>query len=174
MMQKFHRLARSDSSQDAIGRALWARLSSVCGQKGHPAETFTHGTSMKLLFIDSLNLAATVEPLAPWPGQRAVRNEGHHSAELLQCTQPDANDEAPDSRYWTAYDHFMLEREARARRREYVYGLIAKAWRALVERRARGGASPRRPRATAGTDVPSLWARTATDAHQRQTVSAGD
>jgi len=31
-----------------------------------------------------------------------------------------ANDEAADSRYWTTYDHYMIEREARAPRREYV------------------------------------------------------
>jgi hypothetical protein len=93
---------------------------------------------MKLLSINSLNLAATVEQLAPLPRQRVVRDETHQRADLVQCTQSDANGEAPDPRYWTAYDHFMLEREARARRREHVYGLIAKARRALVEWLARG------------------------------------
>jgi hypothetical protein len=55
---------------------------------------------------------------------------------LLQCTQ--ANGEAPDPSYWTEYDHFMLEREARAKRREYVYARIARAWRRLAARVARG------------------------------------
>jgi len=55
---------------------------------------------------------------------------------LLRRTQ--ATGEAPDRRYWTEYDHFMLEREARARRREYVYGLIARGWRRLATRVARG------------------------------------
>ena len=86
---------------------------------------------MKLLSIDRLNLAATVEQIVLWSGPRAVRSETHHNADLLQCTQPDANDEAPDSRYWTTYDHFMLEREARAQQREYIYGLIARGWRRL-------------------------------------------
>jgi hypothetical protein len=86
----------------------------------------------------SINLAATVEQLAPWPRERTLRNEAHHSVDLLQRTRPGANDETPDSRYWTAYDHFMIEREARAMRREYVYGLIAKAWRRVVDRPARG------------------------------------
>jgi len=33
-------------------------------------------------------------------------------------------DEKPDSRYWLDYDYFMIEREARAVRREYVYALL--------------------------------------------------
>jgi hypothetical protein len=37
----------------------------------------------------------------------------------------------PDQRYWTAYDHYMVEREARAMRRVYVWTLLAKAWMAL-------------------------------------------
>jgi hypothetical protein len=65
---------------------------------------------------------------------------------LLQCTQSgeDTEDE-PDVRYWTANDHFMVEREARAAPSAYFYGLVAKAWRNLVKRL-------RRPRklATAG------------------------
>jgi len=55
---------------------------------------------------------------------------------LLQCTQ--AAEDAPDRRYWTEYDYFMLEREARAKRREYVHGLIARGWRRLAARIARG------------------------------------
>ena len=40
-------------------------------------------------------------------------------------------DHVPDQSYWTAYDHFMVEREARSARRAYVWALIAKAWSAL-------------------------------------------
>ena len=31
----------------------------------------------------------------------------------------------PDSSYWTAYDHYMIEREARAYRRAYVCSTLA-------------------------------------------------
>ena len=40
----------------------------------------------------------------------------------------------PPEWFWTDYDHFMFEREARAQRREYVYRLIARAWRKLEQR----------------------------------------
>ena len=33
--------------------------------------------------------------------------------------------EAPDPVYWTAYDYYMIEREARALRREHLYTMIA-------------------------------------------------
>jgi hypothetical protein len=42
----------------------------------------------------------------------------------------DASD-TPDPSYWTAYDHYMVEREARAMRRVYVWTLLARAWAAL-------------------------------------------
>lgn len=32
---------------------------------------------------------------------------------------------APASSYWTAYDHYMIEREARAYRRAYAYSMVA-------------------------------------------------
>ena len=40
-------------------------------------------------------------------------------------------DDVPDQRYWTAYDHFMVEREARAMRRDFVAALFAKVWSAF-------------------------------------------
>ncbi len=33
--------------------------------------------------------------------------------------------EAPDTAYWTAYDYYMAERDARARRRAHLYSLVA-------------------------------------------------
>jgi len=36
-----------------------------------------------------------------------------------------------DPSYWTAYDHYMVEREARALRRAYTWSLIARGWQAL-------------------------------------------
>jgi hypothetical protein len=35
-------------------------------------------------------------------------------------------EEKPDSRYWLDYDYFMIEYEARAVRREYLYALLAR------------------------------------------------
>ena len=37
----------------------------------------------------------------------------------------------PDSAYWTEYDHYMIEREARAYRRAYVCSTVAKVFRQL-------------------------------------------
>jgi len=42
--------------------------------------------------------------------------------------------EAPDKSYWTAYDHFMAEREARAMRNAYAAAMLASLWRAIRAR----------------------------------------
>ena len=47
------------------------------------------------------------------------------------------DDEAPDRRFWTAYDHFMIEREARAMRREYAYSVLRSWLRKWMAPRAR-------------------------------------
>jgi hypothetical protein len=39
------------------------------------------------------------------------------------------NEERPDIRFWTGYDHFMVEREARALRRRELCALSAGLWR---------------------------------------------
>jgi hypothetical protein len=63
------------------------------------------------------------------------------------------DDDAPDRKFWTAYDHFMIEREARAMRREYTYALLRSWWQrstTLASRFVSGassGARPVRPRA---------------------------
>ena len=36
----------------------------------------------------------------------------------------DFNEERPDVRFWTEYDHFMVIREARAMRRKYLRALV--------------------------------------------------
>ena len=90
---------------------------------------------MNLLSIDRLNLAAITEQLVPWEAPRSMPTQSHHSLDLLQCTP--TGSEAPDPRYWTEYDYFMLAREARAKRREYVYALFARAWGRLAARLAR-------------------------------------
>jgi len=86
---------------------------------------------MRLLTTD------TLDPL-PMVGPRSIMTRAPHTThadpELLHRTHTVANDEAPDSRYWTTYDHYIIERQARAIRREFVYGLITNAWRRLRER----------------------------------------
>ena len=86
---------------------------------------------MRLLSTDTLDPAA----MAGLPSiiTRAPHTT-HAGPELLHRTSTVANDEAPDSRYWTTYDHYNIERQARAIRREFVYGLITNAWRRLGER----------------------------------------
>ena len=89
---------------------------------------------MRLPSVDTMNLASDIEQLSLWSDRPRAPDMTHDSPELLQCTPTVANDEVADSRYWTTYDHYMIEREARALRREYVYGLIANGWRRLRER----------------------------------------
>jgi hypothetical protein len=89
---------------------------------------------MRLLAINALNPASNTKQLRLWTNGQPAPDKTHDSAELLQRTPTVSDDEGPDSRYWTAYDHFMIERQARALRREYVYRLIANGWRRLRER----------------------------------------
>jgi len=89
---------------------------------------------MRLLAINALNPESNIQQLTLWTSGQRTPDKTHDSAELLHRTQAASNAEVPDSRYWTAYDHFMIERQARALRREYVYRLIANGWRRLRER----------------------------------------
>jgi hypothetical protein len=65
-----------------------------------------------------------------------------------------AHDETPDRRFWTAYDHFMFEREARAMRREYVYALLARFARRIAVRARRIAARVRVELVHAGAQPP--------------------
>ena len=89
---------------------------------------------MRLLTMDALNLAPTLKQLSLWSDRQRAPDMTHDSPELLQRTPTVANDEVADSRYWTTYDRYMIEREARALRREYVYRMLANGWRRLRER----------------------------------------
>jgi hypothetical protein len=44
------------------------------------------------------------------------------------------NEEQPDVSYWTAYDHFMVEREARALRRRHVRATVERMLLRLLRR----------------------------------------
>ena len=98
---------------------------------------------MRLLTKETLNLGPTVKQLSLWSERQSAPDMTHDSPELLQCTPPVANDEVADSRYWTTYDHYMIEREARALRREYVYrcSRMDRAGCASIWRRNSGDAS---------------------------------
>src|SRR5213593_4811699 len=100
-------------------------------QEGHHPEVVTQGSSMRSLTTD------TLDP-PPMVGLRSIMPRASHTTHagpgLLHRTPTVANDETPDSRYWTTYDRYIIERQARAIRREFVYGLITNAWRRLRER----------------------------------------
>ena len=55
------------------------------------------------------------------------------------------DDETPDRRFWTAYDHFKIEQEAHAMRRAHVYAMLRNAWQRVAIALARAGAQPQRP-----------------------------
>jgi hypothetical protein len=44
---------------------------------------------------------------------------------------PSTKGDTPDPSYWTAYDHYMIEREAHAMRRVYAWTMLANAWSSL-------------------------------------------
>jgi hypothetical protein len=58
-------------------------------------------------------------------------------------------DEAPDPRYWTAYDIHMIERDARAMRRAQVYSMLAALWGRLRRRTFVVGGSAQTERSVA-------------------------
>lgn len=49
----------------------------------------------------------------------------------------DFNEERPDVRFWTEYDHFMVMREARVLRRQYLRGLVVEYTARAKQRIAR-------------------------------------
>ena len=51
-------------------------------------------------------------------------------------------EETPDRRFWTAYDHFKIEQEARAMRRAEIYSLASKLWQRIRASLATAGAQP--------------------------------
>jgi hypothetical protein len=83
---------------------------------------------------EALDSRSTETPTAPGPQSLPTGNSSHHNVVLLQRTQALVNDQPADPHYWTAYDRFMLEREARAIRRAYLGGMLAGGWRRLRER----------------------------------------
>ena len=64
---------------------------------------------------------------SPLVGQRCDNGGTKFSA----CTG-----ETPDPAYWIPYDYYMIERDARARRRAHIYSIIA-TWGNRLRRRIR-------------------------------------
>ena len=85
---------------------------------------------MKLLSFDYFGITIMVEFLAPCPGGSMFRKPTHDSGNMLHRTSE--GDAAPDTRYWTTYDHFMSQYEARVERAAYFHGLLESGWRKLV------------------------------------------
>jgi hypothetical protein len=85
---------------------------------------------MKLLSIDYLRITTMVELLAPWPGGSSLRQNTHDNGRLLHRTS--GCEDVPDTRYWTSYDHFMTEYEARVQRAAYFHGLMTRGWQKLT------------------------------------------
>jgi hypothetical protein len=99
---------------------------------------------MNLLDICEIHLTTISEEFAPW----SRRKPSNYSADLLHRTPTTC--EVPDPRYWTAYDCFIAQIEARreARRRAYrdvmtTVGNLAARWARMV----RGRPAPRVRRA---------------------------
>ena len=74
----------------------------------------------------------TANPLAPAKTASAAPSITPLKTGLLQ--RGNASVETPDRSYWTAYDHFMIEREAREMRRAHLQALFAKWWAAVRKR----------------------------------------
>ena len=62
-----------------------------------------------------------------WPFGVSSRRLGQPG----NATYSGSSAERPDRKYWSAYDHFMAEREARAMRRAYTSSLLAAGFRRL-------------------------------------------
>jgi len=75
------------------------------------------------------------------------------SAPFSRRSAPIPSADRPDPSYWTSYDHFMIEREARAARHAYVSALFGR-WLSATSRRARAFAS-RMFAAPSGTRTPA-------------------
>jgi len=85
---------------------------------------------MKLLSFDYLGITTMAEFLEPRRGGSTFLGSAHDNGNMLQRTS-DAED-APDIRYWTTYDHFMSQYEARVERAAYFHGLLESGWRKLA------------------------------------------
>ena len=79
---------------------------------------------MGLITTDAIQPLVTQLRASP----RASQDMPAERQALLPC-----KNEAPDPMYWTAYDYHMIQRDARALRRAYVYSMMATLWKRLSQ-----------------------------------------
>jgi hypothetical protein len=87
---------------------------------------------MESIASHSFSEASTASLLTPANGASQAVSAALPRAALLQ--RASAPVEMPDRSYWTAYDHFMIEREAREMRRAHMHAMIGKGWAAVRKR----------------------------------------
>lgn len=88
---------------------------------------------MTLLSLQGSQPPAAIRRLSPWKQRVLTRYSRARDARMLHRTQGAVRvDDWPDPSYWTAYDHFVIEREAQALRRAYAWALIARGWQRLT------------------------------------------
>ena len=87
---------------------------------------------MTLLSLRGSPPPAAIRRLSPWKQRVLTRYRRNLGAGMLHRTQDVVRvDDWPDPSYWTAYDHFAIEREAQALRRAYAWALVARGWQRL-------------------------------------------
>jgi hypothetical protein len=84
---------------------------------------------MPLLSAETFPLLRFAESVPP---AGRVKSASLHAIGPAASSPRDSDaGERPDPGYWMAYDHYMIEREARAMRRVYIWTLLARGWTAL-------------------------------------------
>lgn len=81
---------------------------------------------MPTLYSETYRLLASARSGIASGQSRPATRDPSPSASLLHSAR--AKGDSPDPNYWTAYDHYMLEREAHAMRRVYAWTMLANAW----------------------------------------------
>jgi hypothetical protein len=84
---------------------------------------------MPTLYSPTYPLRAPAAPVAKRVPGSPAEHEPSPSATLLRPGS--AADDVADPSYWTAYDHYMFERDARAMRRVQAWTMLANAWSML-------------------------------------------
>ena len=67
----------------------------------------------------------------------------------MKDTLVNVNDTTPDRRFWTTYDHWKFEQEARALRNAAMVAMLRRGIRRVGDALSRAGAQPPKPRRAA-------------------------
>ena len=82
---------------------------------------------MSSVTTDAIGLLAALgwgSPTVPWPSPIAGGKE----------RSAISNEEVADPGYRTAYDYYMIDREARALRRTHLHSVIVTTWKRVLQR----------------------------------------